>query len=119
MLKLGLYDDLITAKLRDELHRLDCSEIVPLFGKIEPSQLPDYLTRFLAARLSEAIRIYGPEDSARQIELANAVLESVSRRSDELAYPSQQDRLFNKKFLLPDSIDIEGGQSLGFNVCSS
>ena len=86
MLKLGLYDDLITAKLRDELHRLDCSEIVPLFGKIEPSQLPDYLTRFLAARLSEAIRIYGPEDSARQIELANAVLESVSRRSDELAY---------------------------------
>jgi superfamily II DNA or RNA helicase/HKD family nuclease len=86
MLKLGLYDDLVTAKLRDELHRLDCSEIVPLFGKIEPSQLPDYLTRFLAARLSEAIRIYGPEDSGRQIELANAVLESVSRRSDELAY---------------------------------
>jgi hypothetical protein len=57
-----------------------------LFGKIEPSQLPDYLTRFLAAHLSEAIRIYGPEDSGRQIELANAVLESVSRRSDELAY---------------------------------
>jgi len=86
MLKLGLYDDLITAKLRDELHRLDSSEIVPLFGKIEPSQLPDYLTRFLAARLSEAIRIYGPEDSGRQIELVNVVLESVSRRSDELAY---------------------------------
>ena len=86
MLKRGIYDDLLTAKLRDQLHGLDGSEIVPLFGKIEPSQLPDYLTRFLAARLSEAIRIYGPEDSGRQIELANAVLDSISQHSDELSY---------------------------------
>lgn len=85
-MKPGLYDDLITRKLSDEIERLRGEGIVPMFGKIEPSQLPDYLTRFLSARLAEAIRIYGPDDSARQIDLTNAVIESLSAKSEDLAY---------------------------------
>jgi len=70
-MKPGLYDDLVTQNLIHEIERLKTAGIVPLFGKIEPAQLPDYLTRFLAAQLPKAIRIYGPNDATRQIELAN------------------------------------------------
>jgi superfamily II DNA or RNA helicase/HKD family nuclease len=85
-MKLGLYDDLVTQNLVHEIEGLRDSGIVPLFGKIEPAQLPDYLTRFLAARLAEAIRIYGTNDAKRQIELINAVMESLSSKSEDLAY---------------------------------
>lgn len=49
MKKLGLYDDLVTESLIREIEGLKANGIVPLFGKIEAAQLPDYLTRFLAA----------------------------------------------------------------------
>lgn len=85
-MKLGLYDDLVTQNLVHEIEALRDSGIVPLFGKIEPAQLPEYLTRFLAARLADAIRIYGTNDAKRQIELINAVIESLSNKSEDLAY---------------------------------
>ena len=74
-MKPGLYDDLVTDHLIHEIDRLKASGIVPLFGKIEPAQLPEYLTRFLAAQLAKAIRIYGPNDATRQIELGDAIVE--------------------------------------------
>lgn len=77
-MKLGLYDDLVTQNLVHEIEGLRDSGIVPLFGKIESAQLPDYLTRFLASQLAQAIRIYGSNDPKRQIELANAVMESIN-----------------------------------------
>jgi len=51
-MKPGLYDDLVTQNLIHEIERLKTDGIVPLFGKVEPAQLPDYLTRFLAAQLA-------------------------------------------------------------------
>jgi hypothetical protein len=52
MLKAGLYDDLLTLHLREAIDQLRVVGIESLLGKVEPAQLPDYLTRFLAAKLS-------------------------------------------------------------------
>jgi superfamily II DNA or RNA helicase len=90
MLKAGLYDDLLTLHLREAIDQLRVVGIESLLGKVEPAQLPDYLTRFLAAKLSEAIQTYGAKDAARQVELANAVIDLLGRKSDELAYLLQQ-----------------------------
>ena len=99
-MKPGLYDDLVTQNLIHEIERLKATGIIPLFGKIEPAQLPDYLTRFLAAQLTKAIRIYGPNDATRQIELVNAVIESISAQSEELAY------LLNERISRTDENDV-------------
>jgi hypothetical protein len=85
MLKAGLYDDLITQTLRDEIELLRGEGVVSLLGKIEAAQLPDYLPRFLAAKLTQAIRIFGSNDTNRQIALTNAVIELVSQQSDQLS----------------------------------
>ncbi|MEN9991475.1 MAG: hypothetical protein RLZZ224_1177 [Verrucomicrobiota bacterium] len=100
MLKAGLYDDLITQKLRDEISRLQGEGVVSLLGKIETSQLPDYLTRFLAAKLFQAIRSLGNNDAPRQIALTNAVLELVSQQSEDLAY------LLHEKITLDGEVDL-------------
>jgi superfamily II DNA or RNA helicase/HKD family nuclease len=100
MLKAGLYDDLITQTLRDEISRLQGEGVVSLLGKIEAAQLPDYLTRFLAAKLFEAIRSFGNNDAPRQVALTNAVLELVSRQSEDLAY------LLHEKITLDDQVDL-------------
>jgi len=99
-MKPGLYDDLVTQSLIHEIERLKTDGIVPLFGKVEPAQLPDYLTRFLAAQLTKAIRIYGPNDATRQIELANAVIESISSKSEDLAF------LLNERIARTDEHDV-------------
>lgn len=85
-MKPGLYDDIVTENLVCEIESLKADGLVPLFGKIEAAQLPDYLTRFLAAQFAKAIRIYGSNDASRQIELVNAVIESISSKSNDLAY---------------------------------
>ena len=36
-MKPGLYDDLVTQNLIDEIGRLKTAGIVPLFGKVEPA----------------------------------------------------------------------------------
>ena len=59
-MKPGLYDDLVTENLIREIVDMKANRIVALFGRIETAQLPDYLTRLLAAQLAKAIRIYGP-----------------------------------------------------------
>ncbi len=99
-MKPGLYDDLVTQNLIHEIERLKTDGIVPLFGKVEPAQLPDYLTRFLAAQLAKAIRIYGPNDATRQIELANAIIESISAKSEDLAY------LLNERIARSDEHEV-------------
>ncbi len=99
-MKPGIYDDLVTESLIRQIEDLKADGIVPLYGKIEIAQLPDYLTRFLAAQLAKAIRIYGPNDASRQIELANAVIESISSKSDDLAF------LLNERIARSDEHDV-------------
>ena len=60
-LKPGLYDDLLTERLTEELRTLQGQGLSPILGKIEDALLPEYLTRFLAARLGEVFRALGSE----------------------------------------------------------
>ncbi|MFM2221198.1 MAG: hypothetical protein RLZZ553_946 [Verrucomicrobiota bacterium] len=100
MLKAGFCDDLLTLHLREAISDLRAEGIESLLGKVEPAQLPDYLTRFLAAKLSEAIHAYGAKDATRQVELANAVIDLLGRKSDELAY------LLQEKITTDDQWDV-------------
>lgn len=99
VLKLGLYDDLLTEGLELEVRRLRDQGLSVFFGKIEGSLLPDYLTRFLSARLIQAFRSFGDEDLPLQVELANAVLKALAAGDESLSY------LLQEKIALEDQRD--------------
>jgi len=82
-LPLGIYDHLVSEKLRLALDALNASEKVQAFGKLDESLSSDYLTRFLRARISQALRIV-PLD--RQLELANQLIRSLSEFDESLSY---------------------------------
>jgi len=90
MLKPGLYDDLLTRRLNNALEKLRVDGMIPLFGKIEQALLPEYLTRFVAARLASAFRSLEEDGMPRQVALANAVLETVAHGDESLAYILQE-----------------------------
>lgn len=99
VLKPGLYDDLLTDRLELEVRRLRDQGLTVFFGKIEGSLLPDYLTRFLSARLAQAFRSFGDEALPRQVALANAVLKAVAEGDESLSY------LLQEKIALEDQRD--------------
>lgn len=90
ILKPGLYDDILTEGLKVELNGLLDRGLIPLYGKIEQALIPEYLTRFLAARISTAFRSIGEDGAQRQIALANSILDAVSKGDKSLAYLLQQ-----------------------------
>lgn len=90
MLKAGLYDDLLTHHLREAIDRMKAQGIESLLGKVEPAQLPDYLTRFLAAKLFEALQTIGSKEAARQVDLSNAVIDLLGHKSHELEHLLQE-----------------------------
>jgi HKD family nuclease len=90
MLKPGLYDDIITDRLNIELERLQVEGLIPRFGKIDQALLPEYLTRFLAARLTTAFRSLGENEASRQIAIANSVLATIAKGNESLAYLLQE-----------------------------
>ncbi|HEY8960758.1 MAG TPA: DEAD/DEAH box helicase family protein, partial [Luteolibacter sp.] len=90
MLKPGLYDDLFTKKLEHELRQLGTDGPVTFRGPIEKALLPDYLTRFLAARLGQAFRTLGSEGIQEQVRLANSVVELVGTADDALSFLLQE-----------------------------
>ena len=75
-LKEGIYDQLVTRRLRDFLNRQDGlkSEV----DAIEEADCPDYLARHLIRQIKSTLRGVPSEDrQLRQIELANTLLELV------------------------------------------
>lgn len=100
MLKAGLYDDLLTHHLREAIDRMKAQGIESLLGKVEPAQLPDYLTRFLAAKLFEALQTIGTKEAARQVDLANAVIDLLGHKSHELEH------LLQEKIAADDQWDV-------------
>jgi superfamily II DNA or RNA helicase len=109
MLRPGLYDDLLTERLRLELERLGDGKLVPLFGKLESALLPDYLTRFLASRLHQAFSAYGEKRDGKQVALANRVLESLSAGDEELAYLLQEKIALSDQQELLEELSSGGG----------
>jgi HKD family nuclease len=81
-LKEGIYDQLVTRRLRDFLNRQDGlkSEV----DAIEEADCPDYLARHLIRQIKSTLRGVPSEDrQRRQIELANTLLELVRTQQED------------------------------------
>jgi superfamily II DNA or RNA helicase/HKD family nuclease len=75
--KEGLYDQLVTRRLRQYLDRQ--LGLKSLMDGLEEADCPDYLARHLIRRIKSALRGMPTEDrQRRQIELANTMLEFIA-----------------------------------------
>src|ERR1017187_4754582 len=74
--KEGLYDQLVTRRLRQYLDRQ--TGLKSLLDGLEEADCPDYLARHLIQQIKSALRGMPAEDrQRRQIKLANTLLEFV------------------------------------------
>lgn len=91
--KEGLYDQLITKRLRDSLDRqANSGGLKSLIAALEENDCPDYLARHLIRRIRSALRGVSAEDrKRRQIDLANALLDFVQSQGQELIEPDPID----------------------------
>jgi HKD family nuclease len=80
--KEGLYDQLVTRRVRQYLDRQ--AGLKSLLAGLEDADCPDYLARHLIREIKSALRGMPAEDrQRRQIELANALLEFVEVQREE------------------------------------
>jgi hypothetical protein len=78
----GLYDQLITKRLRESLDRQAPNGLKSLIAALEENDCPDYLARHLIRQIRCALRgISAEERKRRQIELANACSISCNPRA--------------------------------------
>ncbi|MBK1881458.1 DUF3427 domain-containing protein [Luteolibacter pohnpeiensis] len=84
-LETGIYDHLISEKLRLAIDSLDSSSQRAIFEKLEESLATDYLTRFLRARINQALTIVKHE---QRLDLANRLLNSLSEFDHDLRFLS-------------------------------
>jgi hypothetical protein len=90
--KEGLYDQLITKRLRKSLDRQAPAGLKSLIAALEENDCPDYLARHLIRQIRSALRGVPAEDrKRRQIELANALLDFVQSQGQELIEPDPID----------------------------
>ncbi len=79
----GLYDLLITRRVRRSLDRQPALGLNSSIEAIEEINSPDYLARHLVRQMKSALRaLPADEGPQRQIELANALLESLRSSGD-------------------------------------
>lgn len=81
-LKEGLYDQLVTRRVRRLLERRTDEGLKATLTTLEENDCPEYLARHLIRQIHGALRaLPGEERRERQLELANAVLEFVQSQS--------------------------------------
>jgi hypothetical protein len=82
--KEGVYDQLMTRRLREFLDRQ--SGLRSSVDALEEADCPDYLARHLIRQIKSALRGLPNEDrQRRQVELANTLLEFVKVQRDDAA----------------------------------
>jgi superfamily II DNA or RNA helicase/HKD family nuclease len=87
-LKEGLYDQLVTKRLRELLDRQASAGLRSLVAALEENDCPDYLARHLIRQIRSALQGVSAEERKRgQIELANALLDFVQSQGDDLIDP--------------------------------
>ena len=86
-LKSGIYDHLISEKLRHALDSLDTSAQHAVFEKLEEPLATDYLTRFLRARINQALVVVKAD---QRLALANRLIHSLSEFDTELSFLSSE-----------------------------
>ncbi len=83
-LKEGIYDQLVTRRLRESLNRQ--SGLKSAVDALEEADCPDYLARHLIRQIKSALRGMPSEDrQQRQIELANTLLALVQAQGEDAA----------------------------------
>jgi len=86
--KEGLYDQLVTRRLRHSLDRQASLGLRSLVAALEENDCPDYLARHLIRQIKSALRGVSADDrKRRQIELGNRLLEFVKSQEDDLIEP--------------------------------
>ena len=84
-LKEGLYDQLVTRRLRRSLDRQTSPSLRSVVEVLEENDCPDYLARHLIRQIKVALQGLSSEDrTRRQIELANSLLRFVNAQEDDL-----------------------------------
>ena len=86
--KEGLYDQLVTRRVRESIDRQAPLGLKSLVAAIEENDCPDYLARHLIRQLKSALRGVSAEDRRRrQIELANSLLDFAKSHEEALVDP--------------------------------
>ena len=84
-LKEGLYDQLVTRRLRRSLDRQTSASLRSVVEALEENDCPGYLARHLIRQIKVALQGLSSVDrTRRQIELANSLLSFVNAREDDL-----------------------------------
>jgi superfamily II DNA or RNA helicase/HKD family nuclease len=83
----GIYDHLISEKLRIALDSLDSSVSCAYFDKLEEPLSTDYLTRFLRARIHQALSVVKHD---QRLDLANQLLNSLAEFDKDLTFLSSE-----------------------------
>lgn len=86
-LRAGIYDHLISEKLRHALDSLDASSQRAVFEKLEEPLATDYLTRFLRARINQALGVIRTD---QRLALANRLIHSLAEFDTELTFLSSE-----------------------------
>ncbi len=76
----GLYESLITKRLREALDDLDV--LTPLTGRVDEADEPEVLSRHVRAAVLRAL--HGETDPDRRRELVNQILEDLKAHEDIL-----------------------------------
>jgi hypothetical protein len=88
--KEGLYDELVTRRLREFLHRQP--GLKSAVDALEEADCPDYLARHLIRQIKSTLRGMPSGDrQRRQIELANTLLEFVQAQQEDPVEPDPID----------------------------
>jgi superfamily II DNA or RNA helicase/HKD family nuclease len=88
----GLYDQLITKRLRRSLGKEASLGVKSLIAALEENDCPDYLARHVIGHLKSALRGLPADDRRqRQIELANSLLEFVKSQGESSLEPDPVD----------------------------
>jgi hypothetical protein len=81
----GLYDQLVTRRVRESLDRQATLGLKSLVEAIEENDHPDYLARHLIRQIKASLRGLPAEDrNRRQIDLANSLLDFVRDPADSI-----------------------------------
>src|ERR1035438_7243483 len=90
--KEGIYDQLVTRRLRESFDRQAPTGLRSLVAELEENDSPDYLARHLIGQLKSLLRGVSADDrKRRQIALANSLLNFMRSQEEESIDPDPID----------------------------
>ena len=90
--ELGIYEDILTHTLNDKIEKLRSEGLYPDLKSAEGKLVGDYITRTLTTHFRKALATLSNkgEDTEKQYELANKIIELISSHHEHLNYLSEE-----------------------------